>query len=153
MRPSPRVLLGSSIPPRYSRSPAAPTEEVSHMSVLPTRADSGGRDRHRWHGQIVGSRKGAWQLRVAASMVPAEVGSATGGFMFNLLGEGVIFYFDMTSNLERSCKNSPQKTHIQIHQQFAFCPSGVCVCAFPPPLPASNISNWIPDADLMPLHL
>lgn len=55
--------------------------------------------------------------------------------MFNLLGEGVIFYFDMTSNLERSCKNSPRKTHIQIHQQFAFCPSGVCVCAFPPQPP------------------
>lgn len=37
MRPSPPVSPGSSIPPHHSRSPAAPTEEVSHMSVLPTR--------------------------------------------------------------------------------------------------------------------
>uniref|UniRef100_A0A671FKC5 Uncharacterized protein n=1 Tax=Rhinolophus ferrumequinum TaxID=59479 RepID=A0A671FKC5_RHIFE len=37
MRPSPQVSPGSSIPPHHSRSAAAPTEEVSHMSVLPTR--------------------------------------------------------------------------------------------------------------------
>lgn len=48
--------------------------------------------------------------------------------MFNLLGDGVIFYFDMTSNLERSCKNSPRKTHIQIHQQTSSLLSAPLVC-------------------------
>lgn len=55
--------------------------------------------------------------------------------MFNLLEEGVSFYFDMTSNLEVA-----RMVHGRFTSSLLSVPL-VCVSAFPPPSPHSNISG------------